>query len=162
MLHINHWTAQTNAPNVHIYKHFKLNIVGLMIFKWFESPTFTELSLLIRGLKLEGSRLNVIWSDSKNLFIPVSNDCGLWKRRKKRHSCTNSNKNFQFTLGKDGEVFYMYFSFLSKTAFPLWLFIKFILWIQLYITFPYMSLWNLHNISTLSLVHISLNLGLTS
>ena len=39
--------------------------------------TLTEFSLLMRGLKLLGSRLKVIDRDDKNLFMPLSSDCGL-------------------------------------------------------------------------------------
>jgi hypothetical protein len=51
------------------YKHSWLDEVWMF--------TLTECSLLILGLKLLGSLLNVISRDIKNLFIPCNNDCGL-------------------------------------------------------------------------------------
>lgn len=43
--------------------------------------TFTELYLLILGLKFVGSLLNVMSSNSRNLFIPVRSDWGLQTSR---------------------------------------------------------------------------------
>ena len=53
--------------------------------------TLTEHILLILGLRLFGSRRNVISNDSKNLFIPFSNDCGL-------HEKCNDNYSKQLLL----------------------------------------------------------------
>lgn len=38
--------------------------------------TLTELFLLMRGLKLLGSRRKVIPNSSRNLFMPFNKDCG--------------------------------------------------------------------------------------
>ena len=46
------------------------NHIGVIV------DTLTECSLLILGLKLDGSLLKVISRDAKNLFIPVKRDWG--------------------------------------------------------------------------------------
>jgi hypothetical protein len=38
--------------------------------------TLTDSSLLILGLEFSGSRLNVIFRDFKNIFMPDKRDCG--------------------------------------------------------------------------------------
>ena len=45
------------------------------------SLTLTEFILLIRGLKLDGSRRKVISKDWRNLFMPVSRVWGLEETR---------------------------------------------------------------------------------
>ena len=44
-----------------------------------------EFILLILGLKLLGSLLNVISNCERNLFIPASKVCGLGRERRVRH-----------------------------------------------------------------------------
>jgi hypothetical protein len=57
---------------------------GLSRHKPFCSLSLTELSLFTRGRKFVGSRRNVISSEARNLFIPVSSDCGL-KTKKEQY-----------------------------------------------------------------------------
>ena len=58
--------------------HIRRKNYHILLFLEYEYMlTLTELSLLMRGLKLLGSRLKVIDRDDKNLFMPLSSDCGL-------------------------------------------------------------------------------------
>ena len=51
------------------------------------SLTLTEFNLLIRGLKLDGSRRKVISKDWRNLFMPVRRVWGLEENQKFTVKC---------------------------------------------------------------------------